>query len=57
MNSWDVYKRQVKKYAPLCYADGSHAGKHDGSGDFQTQNRQDYVIIRYADVDVYKRQI
>lgn len=33
-----------------CYADGSHAGKQDGSGDFQTQNRQDYVIIRYADV-------
>ena len=50
-NDWREYTGYaVKKYAPLCYADGSHAGKQDGSGDFQTQNRQDYVIIRYADV-------
>jgi len=40
----------VKKYAPLCYADETFAGKQDGSGDFQTQNAQDYVIVRYADV-------
>ncbi|MEL5894698.1 RagB/SusD family nutrient uptake outer membrane protein [Bacteroides sp. GD17] len=40
----------VKKYAPLCYADGTSASKADGSGDFQTANHQDYVFIRYADV-------
>jgi hypothetical protein len=40
----------VKKYAPLCFADGTSASKEDGSGDFQTSNHQDYVMIRYADV-------
>lgn len=40
----------VKKYAPLCYADGTSASKGDGSGDFQIANHQDYVFIRYADV-------
>jgi len=40
----------VKKYAPLCFADGTSASKEDGSGDFQTSNHQDYVLIRYADV-------
>lgn len=40
----------VKKYAPLCYADGTSASKGDGSGDFQISNHQDYVFIRYADV-------
>ncbi len=40
----------VKKYAPLCFADGTSASKADGSGDFQISNHQDYVIIRYADV-------
>ena len=40
----------VKKYAPLCFADGTSASKEDGSGDFQIANHQDYVIIRYADV-------
>ncbi len=40
----------VKKYAPLCFSDGTSAAKADGSGDFQTSNHQDYVIIRYADV-------
>ncbi len=40
----------VKKYSPLCFADGTSASKEDGSGDFMTQNHQDYVIMRYADV-------
>ena len=40
----------VKKYAPLCFADGTSASKEDGSGDFPISNHQDYVIIRYADV-------
>lgn len=40
----------VKKYSPLCFADGTSASKADGSGDFQISNHQDYVIIRYADV-------
>jgi|AGTN01.1.fsa_nt_gi SusD family. len=40
----------VKKYSPLCFADGTSASKEDGSGDFQISNHQDYVIIRYADV-------
>lgn len=40
----------VKKYAPLCFADGTSASKEDGSGDFQIANHQDYVIVRYADV-------
>lgn len=40
----------VKKYAPLCYEDGTSASKDDGTGDFQIANHQDYVFIRYADV-------
>jgi len=40
----------VKKYSPLCFADGTSAAKIDGSGDFQTQNHQDWVVMRYADV-------
>ncbi len=32
----------VKKYAPLCFADGTSASKEDGSGDFQISNHQDY---------------
>ncbi len=40
----------VKKYSPLCFADGTSASKDDGSGDFQTSNHQDYVLVRYADV-------
>ncbi|MBR1401122.1 MAG: RagB/SusD family nutrient uptake outer membrane protein [Prevotella sp.] len=40
----------VKKYSPICFADGTSASKIDGSGDFQTQNHQDWVIVRYADV-------
>lgn len=40
----------VKKYSPICFADGTSASKIDGSGDFQTQNHQDWVIMRYADV-------
>lgn len=40
----------VKKYAPLCFADGTSASKGDGTGDFQIANHQDYVIMRYADV-------
>lgn len=40
----------VKKYSPLCFADGTSASKEDGSGDFQTAQHQDYVFIRYADV-------
>lgn len=53
----DSYKDQreytgyvIKKYAPLCFADGTSASKIDGSGDFQIQNHQDWVIVRYADV-------
>jgi hypothetical protein len=40
----------VKKYSPLCFADGTSASKIDGSGDFQISNHQDYVLMRYADV-------
>lgn len=40
----------VKKYSPLCFKDGTSAAKIDGSGDFQTQNHQDWVIMRLADV-------
>lgn len=40
----------VKKYSPLCYADGTSASKEDGTGDFQIAQHQDYVLIRYADV-------
>lgn len=40
----------VKKYSPLCFADGTSAAKMDGSGGFQEQNHQDYVLMRYADV-------
>ena len=40
----------IKKYSPLCFKDGTTAAKIDGSGDFQTQNHQDWVIVRLADV-------
>lgn len=40
----------VKKYSPLCFKDGTTAAKIDGTGDFQTQNHQDWVVVRYADV-------
>lgn len=40
----------IKKYSPLCFADGTSAVKMDGSGGFQEQNHQDWVIVRYADV-------
>ena len=40
----------IKKYSPLCFADGTTAAKIDGSGDFQISNHQDWVIVRYADV-------
>ena len=40
----------VKKYSPLCFADGTSAVKIDGSGGFQEQNHQDWVVVRYADV-------
>ena len=38
----------IKKYSPLCFADGTSAVKIDGSGGFQEQNHQDWVIMRYA---------
>ncbi len=40
----------VKKYSPLCFKDGTTAAKIDGTGGFQEQNHQDWVIMRYADV-------
>ena len=40
----------IKKYSPLCFIDGTSATKIDGSGGFQEQNHQDYVLLRYADV-------
>lgn len=48
--SREVTGYSIKKYAPLCFADGTSAAKADGSGDFMTQNHQDFVIVRYADV-------
>lgn len=42
----------VKKYSPLCYADGSSAvnGPDQDEGGFQEQNPQNWVIVRLADV-------
>ncbi len=40
----------IKKYSPIAFANGDNASKEDGSGDFQTTNAQDYVLMRYADV-------
>ncbi len=40
----------IKKYSPIAFANGNNASKEDGSGDFQTTNSQDYVLMRYADV-------
>lgn len=40
----------IKKYSPIAFANGKPASKEDGTGDFQTQNAQDYVLMRYADV-------
>ncbi|MDE5793107.1 MAG: RagB/SusD family nutrient uptake outer membrane protein, partial [Muribaculaceae bacterium] len=40
----------IKKYSPIAFANGNNASKEDGTADFQTQNAQDYVMMRYADV-------
>lgn len=40
----------IKKYSPIAFANGNNAWKEDGTTDFQTQNSQDYVLMRYADV-------
>ncbi len=40
----------IKKYSPIAFANGNNASKEDGTADFQTQNSQDYVLMRYADV-------
>lgn len=42
----------VKKYSPLCYADGSSAvnSPSQDEGGFQEQNPQNWVIMRLADV-------
>ncbi len=40
----------IKKYSPIAFANGMNAWREEGDGDFQTQNSQDYVLMRYADV-------
>ena len=40
----------IKKYAPLAFADGTHAGIENGTGNLMISNHQDYVQVRYADV-------
>ena len=40
----------IKKYAPLSFADGTHAGLENGTGNLMISNHQDYVQVRYADV-------
>ena len=40
----------IKKYAPLAFADGTHAGMENGTGNLMISNHQDYVQVRYADV-------
>ncbi|MDE6696557.1 MAG: RagB/SusD family nutrient uptake outer membrane protein [Muribaculaceae bacterium] len=40
----------VKKYSPIAYANGLNASKEEGTANFQEQNTQDYVLMRYADV-------
>ncbi|MDE6633113.1 MAG: RagB/SusD family nutrient uptake outer membrane protein, partial [Muribaculaceae bacterium] len=40
----------IKKYSPIAFANGNNAWREEGDGDFQTQNSQDYVLMRYADV-------
>lgn len=51
LKDWREYTGYaIKKYAPLCFADGTTANHIDGSGGFQEQNHQDYVLVRYADV-------
>ena len=40
----------IKKYSPIAFANGNNASKEDGTADFQTQNAQDFVMMRYADV-------
>lgn len=40
----------IKKYAPLAFEGGTHAGIENGTGNFMISNHQDYVQVRYADV-------
>ena len=40
----------VKKYTPMAFYDGTSASREDGSGDFQTHQHQDFIVMRYADV-------
>lgn len=50
-NDWREYTGlAIKKYSPIAFENGNNASKEDGSGDFQTTNSQDYVLMRYADV-------
>lgn len=51
VKTWREYTGMtIKKYAPIAFANGNSASRPDGSGDFQTTNAQDYVLMRYADV-------
>ena len=40
----------IKKYAPLAFADGTHASMENGTGNLMISNHQDYILMRYADV-------
>ena len=40
----------IKKYAPLAFADGTHASMENGTGNLMISNHQDYILVRYADV-------
>jgi SusD family. len=40
----------VKKYTPMAFYNGLSAAREDGSGDFQTSQHQDFVVVRYADI-------
>lgn len=51
VNDWRDYTGYcIKKYSPIAFPNGQNAARPDGTADFQTQNTQDWVIMRYADV-------
>lgn len=40
----------IKKYCPMVYGNETPFTNPDGTGDFMTQNPEQYVLVRYADV-------
>lgn len=51
LSDWREYTGLcIKKYSPIAFANGVNASKEEGTSQFQEQNAQDWVLMRYSDV-------